>query len=669
MRNAVSAAALAALIVTIGCPAMGQVNQEMIDRVAEGEVTEAKASWWGFDPEDSTEALQAAIDSGVEKLIVEDMGQPWIVTPIQLASNQEIVFEEGCEILAKRGEFKGGGDTLFTARGTDNVTLRGYGATWRMWQEDYDNPELYEKAEWRHCLSLRGASNISVYGLLLTESGGDGIYLGRGEGGATNLNVHIKDVVCDNNYRQGISVITAENLLIEDTIMRNTSGTPPQAGIDFEPNRPDERLVNVVMRNCLTENNNGSGYTLYLRSLNADSEPVSIRFENCRAASDHGYAASVTTDSTIDSAVGGTIEFVGCELEGSNGAGIGVAKPAEQGLVRFIDCTVRDVAAEQPTVAPIIFRSGRGAADAVGGVHFENVVVQDPLDRNPMGYVDQGGGIPLKMVTGTLVLVDEEGQRTEVELTEELLAEWMPVAALKDIPRLSLEGMSFEPLVPDSAAAVAEPVRWPWLRRQGHFALYAQEGEEVSFLAKFAQVGNYAGDEMPVTVTGPSGAEVHSAAVPFQSEATVRFTAPQTGLYRIDADAGQNRLQLSGASHPMAIVGEEAPIRLIHSAGDFRFYVPPGVTEFGVRISGEGTGEAIRAALINPLGETVEEVDNQFQTHQFEVELPDPSEGQVWTLRLAKPSAMTWEDHYVDLRGVPPLLTPAGTALIVPAQG
>jgi hypothetical protein len=106
-----------------------QVNQEMIDQVAAGEITEARASWWGFDEEDSTEALQAAINSGAPKLIVENMGKPWIVRPMSLASNQEIIFEEGCEILAKRGEFKGRNDTLFTARGVENVTIRGYGAT------------------------------------------------------------------------------------------------------------------------------------------------------------------------------------------------------------------------------------------------------------------------------------------------------------------------------------------------------------------------------------------------------------------------------------------------------------------------------------------------------------------------------------------------------------
>ncbi|MBD3292639.1 MAG: hypothetical protein GF393_06915, partial [Armatimonadia bacterium] len=245
MRAVVSLAVLTLLT----CSACAQVNQEMIDRVAAGEVTEAKASWWGFDAEDSTEALQAAINSGAEKLIVEDMGSPWIVRPLLLASDQEIVFEEGCEILAKRGEYEGRGDTLVTARDVENVTLRGYDATFRMWREDYDNPDLYEHGEWRHTLAVRGCTNINVYGLTLTKSGGDGIYLGIGEDGATNRDIHIKDVVCDRNYRQGISVITAQNLLIENTTLSNTAGTPPQAGIDFEPNHPRQRLVNVVMRN------------------------------------------------------------------------------------------------------------------------------------------------------------------------------------------------------------------------------------------------------------------------------------------------------------------------------------------------------------------------------------------------------------------------------------
>ncbi|MGD9495547.1 MAG: right-handed parallel beta-helix repeat-containing protein [Armatimonadota bacterium] len=643
-----------------------QINQEMIDQVAAGELKEAKASWWGFDAEDATECLQAAINSGVPKLIVEDMGTPWIVRPLTLVSNQEIVFEEGVVLLAKRGEYKGGNDTVLTLRAVENVILRGYGATVRMWKEDYANPELYTKAEWRHCLQLRGATNIEVYGLTLASSGGDGIYLGTGPQGETNRNVIIKDVVCDDNYRQGISVITAENLLIENTIMRNTGGTAPMAGIDFEPNHPEERLKNVVMRNCLTENNNSTGYFFYLRPLNAESEPVSVRIENCRSVGDAGSGARVITHETRAGGVQGTIEFVNCVFEGSRNAGISVSKPAERGLVRFENCQVLDCATEMPGVAPIMLESRLGADTAVGGVDFDRVLVRDPIDRAPMAYNDQGGGIPLRDITGTLIL-EKDGEQTTVELTEDVLKEWMPVIALKDIPRLGLDVQPLAPL-PSPAPVAADQARWPVVRRAGTYLLYALAGDEVSFTVSHQQVGRYAGEEMSVIVTAPSGAEALRTTAPFQEVTPVSFTAPETGIYRLVLDPGANRFQIGAASNPMALLLADGPINLIHSAGDFCFYVPPGTTEFGVRVAGQGPGEAIKATLLNPRGEVFGEVDNQYQTYQFEVELEQPSEGEVWTLRLDRPSDSTWEDHYVDLRGVPPLLSAAGTTLLVPGR-
>ncbi|MCK5806247.1 MAG: hypothetical protein KAI66_25675, partial [Lentisphaeria bacterium] len=194
---------LSTVLTLLSATAQVAPNAQKIAAVAGGTIKEAKASWWGFNPKDSTAALQAAIDSGVPKLIVEKMAGPWIVTPITLVSDQEIVFEEGVVVLAKRGEFKGGNDSLFKASGKKNITLRGYGATWRMWRDDYANPDLYSKAEWRMCLALGGCTNIKVLGLTLAESGGDGIYLGVGANWATNKDILIKDVTCDKNYRQG----------------------------------------------------------------------------------------------------------------------------------------------------------------------------------------------------------------------------------------------------------------------------------------------------------------------------------------------------------------------------------------------------------------------------------------------------------------------------------
>ncbi len=663
MCRTITLITIAVLTAALMCgPALGQVNQEMIDRCLAGEIDEANAAWWGFDAEDATEGLQAAINSGVEKLVVEDMGTPWVVTPIQLASNQEIIFEEGVEILAKRGEFKGRNDSLFTARDVENVILRGNGATFRMWQEDYDNPELYEKAEWRHCLQLRGATNIEVHDLILRDSGGDGIYLGIGSGGSTNTDITIKGVDCDNNYRQGISVITAENLLIEDTIMRNTSGTAPQAGIDFEPNRPEERLVNVVMRNCVTENNNSSGYMFYLRPLNSDSIPVSVRIENCRSINDGGHSARVITDGTVESAVGGTIEFVDCVFENTRQPAMSVSKPAGQGLVRFERCTVPELG----VTAPIVFLARAEAQDPIGGVEFEDVVVPSSPDRAPMSYIDQSGGIPLDEISGNLILVSD-GERSNVELTDELLAEWMPVVDIARIPSMDLDTQNLVPLVLDSAP-VPMDVRWPIIRKAGDLLLYAYEGDEVRFVINHMQLATIAGKEMPVKVIAPSGEVVHETIAPFKEETTVSFVAPETGVYSMSLAAGSNRFQVRAITNPVVIDASEGSVNFVGQEKDLIFYVPEGTEEFAVHVWGQGTGEAVKATLLTPTGEVFGEVDNQFQLHQFHVELEQPSQGEVWTLQIRKPSDITWEDHYVDLRGVPPVLAPAGATLLVPAQ-
>ena len=95
-----SFAFIVAAMMVSAVPVRAQIepNQQAIADVGAGKIKEAKASWWGFDPEDATQSLQAAINSGVPKLTVDDVGQPWIVTPITLVSDQEILFEEGVEV-------------------------------------------------------------------------------------------------------------------------------------------------------------------------------------------------------------------------------------------------------------------------------------------------------------------------------------------------------------------------------------------------------------------------------------------------------------------------------------------------------------------------------------------------------------------------------------------
>lgn len=313
-------------------------NTEAVNKVSKGQLEVANAAWWGFDEQDSTNALQSAINSGAPKVIVPFMGKDWIVRPIYLASDQEIVFEPGVVVTAKKGEFKGNHDSLFRANSKKNITLSGYGAVMRMHKEDYLDPNNYEKGEWRMGLYLMSCSNVKVLGLTIADTGGDGIYLGENRNPAYNENILIKDCVFDNNYRQGISVIGAKNLLVENCIFKNTSGTAPSDGIDFEPNNYVNKLTNCVIRNCIFENNEGGGIEICVTHLLREkTEPISILIENCHIKSSKKYGLTIGT--ITDDTVSGTIRYRNCTIENTGKAGFIIYdKPDGPIEISFANC-------------------------------------------------------------------------------------------------------------------------------------------------------------------------------------------------------------------------------------------------------------------------------------------------------------------------------------------
>lgn len=271
------------LLFTILPQSHGQVNSEKLELVKSGKIAEARADWWGFNETDSTGSLQAAIDSGVKKLIIPNMGKPWIVYPISLASDQEIMLEPGTVIEAIKGGFKGKKDSLFSAKGKKDITINGKDAILRMNKKDYQDKTQYEPAEWRMGIALFSCENVKITGLTIMSSGGDGIYISTCREPINYCkDIVIKDCIIDDNHRQGISVISVVNLLIENCVIKNTKGASPEGGIDFEPNVKQERLFGIIVKNCVFENNKGGG-VIICSHPGAETEPISISFENCKA--------------------------------------------------------------------------------------------------------------------------------------------------------------------------------------------------------------------------------------------------------------------------------------------------------------------------------------------------------------------------------------------------
>ena len=217
----------------------------------------AHAACWGFIPgRDSTASIQAAIDCPLaHTVLVQNMASPWIVSPphepaslnatsittVRTAinfssSNQLIIFEPGSVVEAKRWTFHGMNDNL-AFLGSNwapvrNVTIRGEGATWRMWKHDYqctscpaprpgalpcsfcpkcdtksdqyNSTECYAKSEQRHGLNIWQGVDVTVTGLTIDHSGGDGIMTGgleMGTAATRTRNVIIRNVELSNNRK------------------------------------------------------------------------------------------------------------------------------------------------------------------------------------------------------------------------------------------------------------------------------------------------------------------------------------------------------------------------------------------------------------------------------------------------------------------------------------
>ncbi|WP_083239286.1 right-handed parallel beta-helix repeat-containing protein [Methyloceanibacter superfactus] len=118
---------------------------------------------------------------------------------------------------------------------------------------------------------------VSIVGVTAEEMWGDGFYVE----GATD--VAFCSVVATHNRRQGLSIVEANRLLVTDSVFEQTRGTRPSAGIDIEPDRPEQKVVNVRIEHSRFINNAGGGVMIAgKRGYTADVEIVRNVFEEGR---------------------------------------------------------------------------------------------------------------------------------------------------------------------------------------------------------------------------------------------------------------------------------------------------------------------------------------------------------------------------------------------------
>jgi hypothetical protein len=327
------------------------------------------ASTFGWNATNATTAFVNAINSANDTIVIDKQVSDWMIGPthFEYLTNKTIIFENEVNLVAIPGAFVGIGSSLFYLDECSNITIIGYGASFKMQKSEYI---AYNNSEQRHCIRLMSCNNINIYGLKLLDSGGDGVIVASWSGIAYQRyceNILLKDLWCDNNYRQGISVVSAQHLRVENCWFTNTSGTAPQAGVDLEPNQPFERLIDVVFDKCRFTGNAGNGIKVIPFYLDSTSLPVDITFNNCYISNNgtNHYQIALRSD---NSGIAGNVYFNNCMTDGG-AYSVGGSKSVLGWKAHFNNCVFRN-----PTniVINLDDYTTSTSLDKNGGVSFTN---------------------------------------------------------------------------------------------------------------------------------------------------------------------------------------------------------------------------------------------------------------------------------------------------------
>jgi hypothetical protein len=304
------------------------------------------------------------------------------------ASHQTVTLAPGVTLRAARGFYAGQHDRLVAIEGAAGVALVGTsGNLLDMWQADYANASLYNHSEWRHGVAIGdGADGVTLRGLRIERTGGDGV-----DAGLRSANVDIVDVHTLNAYRDGISVTGVTNLSVRDSTFLNTSGTCCELGLDIEPETPLEPVTNLTFSNVTFAGNDMFQVALSL----GGAEFVSVTFDACTFGPAAGQKLGGLIIHGLANTTRGAISVLNSVVTGTGGPGLSVSLPVPSS----VSVLVRNVTLVDAGETPVIVDGG--------GVAFDGLVVYQTLDKPFMagGVVHHKVAEPVFNITGTATVV------------------------------------------------------------------------------------------------------------------------------------------------------------------------------------------------------------------------------------------------------------------------
>jgi hypothetical protein len=349
---------------------------------------------------DDTNVFQTALNyTAANGEALEIPAGSYNISPISFPNNSYLIVDGNVTVTANSGY---GTSAHMLNVNAQNVTIIGAGASTSVF---HMRKAEYTSGEWRHCLDIENAGNVTVSGISCNDSGGDGAYV------RASTNVTIEDSIFNNNRRQGSSITGQVNHVyyLRDHFT-NTNGTAPQSGIDIEPNAPGDYLLDVNIDDCYTDGNAGDGLMVSTWLMNSTSQPISITVLRNHSSGNQRYGYFANNNDPTNAPGTILIQDSFSDQSGSAGAA-GRFFAANGASLTFQNLTVTNPHVNGPdpsygdSAAVDVIRGGGGTVP-IGNVHFLNIniaVTNGKVDHYFNFQDGSGVGITnVQFVPGTL---------------------------------------------------------------------------------------------------------------------------------------------------------------------------------------------------------------------------------------------------------------------------
>jgi hypothetical protein len=329
---------------------------------------------------DDTALIQKALDACSAQgraLRIPATKKGYRVGPLRIPSRSHVLLESGVVLHAAPGfrELQ----KLINIVDVRDVELSGYGAVLFM------NKAEYKTGEYRHCVYISGSTNIAIKGLSCADAGGDGFYVNGSEKQPFSENVTITGVKADRSKGQGMTVISARNLVVRNSVFASA----PHSGIDIEPESARDRLERIRFEENVTEANAGDGVRVCLSKLREKSAPVSLIISRHRDRASGKSSLFATSDAKGIKGAFGTLLLDRFSSENARLYGMVFSFWSSSGP----SATVRDASilnanqghATDDNVAVGIIRGG-GGVGRIGNIKLQRISIRDTAKSPAINY-------------------------------------------------------------------------------------------------------------------------------------------------------------------------------------------------------------------------------------------------------------------------------------------